>query len=160
MTNLIETENSYKNCYPRKICLTLKKAIENVNWISLEKGVEVKPLTIAAPITTNGVQKTPSYPSSSKIKKNWDKIDKEITKEESKDKPEGDAALNALFKQIYERADENTRRAMIKSYQTSGGTVLPLIGMRLLKRTMRGRIALKHLRDRCGSKINEKFSMN
>ena len=124
MTNSIETENSYKNCYPRKICLTLKKAIENVNWISLEKGVEVKPLTIASPITTNGVQQTPSYPSSSKNKKNWDKIDKEITKEESKDKPVGDAALNALFKQIYERADENTRRAMIKSYQTSGGTVL------------------------------------
>ena len=84
----------------------------------------MKPLTIAAPITTNGVQQTPSYPSSSKNKKNWDKIDKEITKEESKDKPEGDVALNALFKQIYERADENTRRAMIKSYQTSGGTVL------------------------------------
>lgn len=32
--------------------------------------------------------------------------------------------MNSLFKQIYERADENTRRAMIKSYQTSGGTVL------------------------------------
>jgi len=56
--------------------------------------------------------------------KNWDAIDKEIQSELDAEKPEGDQALNGLFKQIYERADENTRRAMMKSYQTSGGTVL------------------------------------
>jgi len=57
-------------------------------------------------------------------KKNWDKIDQEMKKDLENEKPEGDAALNGLFKQIYERADEDTRRAMMKSYQTSGGTVL------------------------------------
>jgi hypothetical protein len=114
---------SAKSASAKKIELKLKKAIDNVNWMGVEKGGEAKLLATATPVTT-GVQQIPSYPTSSKNKKNWDNIDKEITKEESKDKPEGDSALNALFKQIYERADENTRRAMIKSYQTSGGTVL------------------------------------
>ena len=36
----------------------------------------------------------------------------------------GHDPMNTIFKQIYENADENTRKAMIKSYQTSGGTVL------------------------------------
>ena len=66
----------------------------------------------------------PAYPSSSKNKKNWAQVDKAIEKESANDKPEGDEALNGLFKQIYERSDEATKRAMIKSYQTSGGTVL------------------------------------
>jgi suppressor of G2 allele of SKP1 len=58
----------------------------------------------------------PQYPTSSKVKKDWSKVDNEIEKDLSKEKPEGDAALNDLFKQIYGRADEATRRAMIKSY--------------------------------------------
>ncbi len=37
---------------------------------------------------------TPSYPSSSKKAKDWDKLEVEIKKEEKDEKLEGDAALN------------------------------------------------------------------
>ena len=56
--------------------------------------------------------------------RNWDQIEKHIKEEEAAETPQGDEAANRLFQQIYQNADEDTRRAMIKSYQTSGGTVL------------------------------------
>mmetsp|Transcript_29255 Transcript_29255/g.79138 ORF Transcript_29255/g.79138 Transcript_29255/m.79138 type:complete len:424 (+) Transcript_29255:160-1431(+) len=56
--------------------------------------------------------------------RDWDAIEKNIEEDEKKEKPEGDEAMNQLFKQIYANANEDTRRAMVKSFQTSGGTVL------------------------------------
>lgn len=59
-------------------------------------------------------------------KKDWSKIEKEILveEEEEKKKLSGDAALNNFFQTIYANATEEQKRAMVKSFQTSGGTVL------------------------------------
>ena len=60
------------------------------------------------------------------MQKDWSKIEKEIIAEEEEERKElkGDAALNNFFQSIYANATEDQRRAMVKSFQTSGGTVL------------------------------------
>merc|ERR1712039_511993 len=84
-----------------------------MGWKDLEK-VEIVEVT----------PDQPAYPTSNKQKRNWSQVDREIEEELKNEKPAGDEALNTLFKQIYDRADDETRRAMNKSFQTSGGTVL------------------------------------
>lgn len=36
----------------------------------------------------------------------------------------GDSTINSFFQKIYADADEDTRRAMVKSFSESGGTTL------------------------------------
>lgn len=94
----------------------------------------------------------PSYPTSAKTgEKDWVKIDREIQKEMNQEKPEGDAALNTLFKQIYDRSDEDTRRAMIKSYQTSSGTVLSTNWDEVAKKDYEGK-------DKCDAPEGQKWA--
>jgi suppressor of G2 allele of SKP1 len=56
--------------------------------------------------------------------RDWDTIERDVEREMANETPVGDEAMNQLFQQIYANADADTKRAMIKSYQTSGGTVL------------------------------------
>ncbi|CAD8147220.1 unnamed protein product [Paramecium pentaurelia] len=97
--------------------IIMDKKDKTLNWSTLQKKVEEQ--------SQIPIMEQASYPTSSKKKKDWSKIDKEIEEDINKHKEEyGEDPLNSLFKQIYQNGDENTRRAMIKSMQTSGGTVL------------------------------------
>ncbi|KAL9328732.1 hypothetical protein ACSQ67_003735 [Phaseolus vulgaris] len=103
-----------------KIEIRLAKA-EAINWTSLEYSKDALPPKINMPIVQS---ERPSYPSSKPRAKDWDKLEAEVKKEEKEEKLDGDAALNKLFRDIYQNADEDMRRAMSKSFLESNGTVL------------------------------------
>ena len=115
MNDAIDPSQSTFTVQPRKLEITIAKAHKGPIWRQLEKETSSSSASVIP---------GPQYPSSNKKKHNWDQLNKDLEVQFEKEKPEGDEALNKLFKQIYKGADENPRRAMMKSFQTSGGTVL------------------------------------
>eukprot|EP00980_Cylindrotheca_fusiformis_P031304 scaffold26139_cov215-Cylindrotheca_fusiformis.AAC.2 len=106
-----------------KILIKLKKEHEKYEWHELfGKNEEFKsPLPPKPKPSEASAVKHRPYASN----KNWDQVEKTLTEEEKNEKPPpGENAMNSFFQKIYKDADEETRRAMVKSYQTSGGTVL------------------------------------
>lgn len=63
-------------------------------------------------------------------RKNWDNVtqtilDSEKAKTSTEDpNVSGDSTLNEFFQNLFANADENTKKAMMKSFQESGGTAL------------------------------------
>jgi len=103
-----------KRILPMKLEVKLKKD-KSVTWKSLEK--MGNPEDLNPTVTPDNIKHI--YPSS-KGPKNWDKIAAEIPDE----KVEGEQALNKVFQQIYSGGSDEQRKAMIKSFTESGGTVL------------------------------------
>ena len=55
--------------------------------------------------------------------RDWGAIEKALNAE-AEEKKEGEAALNEMFQKIYADASDDAKKAMNKSFQESGGTVL------------------------------------
>ena len=87
----IDVEKSVYNVLLDKIEIQLEKQNKERNWTFLEganssnervlETVGPKPVT-----ATQTTQSTPSYPSSSKVKRDWSKIDAEIDEDMKKNK--------------------------------------------------------------------------
>lgn len=115
LSNSILPESSTITKKDHKAELKLKKEIDHFNWVTIDRSKVNEVVSNSQPI----------YPTSSKVKKDWNNLEKEINKELAEDaKNDPNEGMMRLFKEIYGNASEETRRAMIKSYQTSGGTVL------------------------------------
>ncbi|VDN96662.1 unnamed protein product [Rodentolepis nana] len=115
LAHSIDPSKSSFKCTSMKIELKLAKT-ESFQWNCLE-GVD----SMASLKVIDAPAATPSDGDKSKAAKstrNWDAVAKEADEIE-----EGDP-LNNLFQKIYSEADENTRRAMMKSFVESNGTVL------------------------------------
>ncbi|XP_026192921.1 protein SGT1 homolog A [Cyclospora cayetanensis] len=127
---IIPEQSSYE-IFQTKLEVVLFKKERGRSWALLEavkqqKDEASRAATLPLPASSSEVRPPPAtsvYPSSKK-KVDWNKVEKEIAAELESEQLEGEQALQKLFRDIYGKGDEDTRRAMIKSFQTSGGTVL------------------------------------
>lgn len=148
----INAIKSTSSILPTKIEVKLQKHTPGQKWPDLESSDTVEallaPLSTISPAAATPSEQPkkdqPVYPTSSKSgPKDWDKLANELTarpkkkREDADGNPEeGEDALeydsdyeggdpvNHFFKKLYKDADEDTRRAMMKSYVESNGTAL------------------------------------
>ena len=89
------------NCTPSKVEIKLPKLV-GIHWPSL-----------------TALQNTELNSTVLKSSQNWNELIKEVEKEEKETN-----GVDSLFKSIFKDADDDARKAMIKSYSESCGTVL------------------------------------
>ena len=147
----VKPEKCISKILPTKIEVNLAKAQSGQKWSALESSEPVA--TKGTDSTTAGADKTnddlttaatipdskpagPAYPTSSKSgPKDWDKIVKDVSKEEKDGKDDNGTAddddddddgddTNKFFKKLFKGASPDVQKAMMKSYTESNGTAL------------------------------------
>jgi len=112
---IVPDQSTYK-IMSTKLEIKMRKK-EAVRWAALE-GDGSAPVAGASLPPSNTGLKAP-YTSG----RDWNKVEKALEKEID-EKKEGEAALNEMFQKIYSDASDDVKKAMNKSFQESGGTVL------------------------------------
>jgi suppressor of G2 allele of SKP1 len=138
----VEKANSSFKVLATKIDVTLHKAQPGATWQRLEadpdalasaatpsySAASTTPSTSAVPAPSLSDSSTTAPPRAAgstaapRPRSKWDSFKPED--DNAGEVPEDQADINKFFQRIYADADEDTRRAMIKSYQESGGTTL------------------------------------
>ena len=104
-----------------KVEINLKK-VEPEDWKGLEVTADLPPNVVKRENILIQSEKVTPYSSTKNI--DWNQFEAKVKKQEVEEKSKGQDTLQELFQQIYANGDPEIQRAMIKSYQTSGGTVL------------------------------------
>ncbi|AOA62356.1 Cochaperone protein [Komagataella phaffii CBS 7435] len=106
----IDPSQSSYTVFGTKLELTLQK-IEPIQWNSIEFDQQRQP-------STTHEESTLAYPSSSKKKIDWSKLG------DDEDEAKDDQSPDAFFQQLYKNADDDSKKAMMKSFIESGGKSL------------------------------------
>lgn len=126
-----------------KIEIQLTKAVPGLHWTKLQGDVEGedslaptfrctqltlsstpadgKHLAAPPPASSTSTSSSSAPPlAAPRSRSKWDSF----AAEDESGKADEDASIDDFFKKLYADADDETRRAMMKSYQESGGTAL------------------------------------
>lgn len=121
----IDPSSSDYKVLSTKIDVILHKANPGVRWLSLQAGPSATAVTSAVTPSYSASQAAAGQTQTStpRAKSKWDSFNPDADAA-SAPGDAGEADINAFFQKLYADADEDTRRAMMKSYQESGGTTL------------------------------------